>query len=166
MIKKWCLILTQICKTTFFKDFWRFTQICKKFAAFARKIVFVIVSEQFYNRIYTVMPEYLADQLTLFHPGRADCPHLSLLDPQSFSPSGITEKQKQNQFFEQIARFICFSQKFLYWGLTTEISVPLCTENFCESRWNKLMLQISCKSVQIFRNTRTLPCQMMAQVSK
>ena len=27
------------------------------------------------------------------------------------------------------------------------------------------MLQISCKSVQIFRNTGTLPCQMMAQVS-
>ena len=28
------------------------------------------------------------------------------------------------------------------------------------------MLQISCKSVQIFRNTGTIPCQMMAQVSK
>ena len=33
-----------------FQYFWRFTQICKKFAAFARKIVFVIVSEQFYYR--------------------------------------------------------------------------------------------------------------------
>ena len=31
-------------------DFWRFTQICKKFAAVACKIVFVIVSEQFYYR--------------------------------------------------------------------------------------------------------------------
>jgi hypothetical protein len=28
------------------------------------------------------------------------------------------------------------------------------------------MLQISCKSVQIFRKTGTMPCQMMAQVSK
>ena len=28
------------------------------------------------------------------------------------------------------------------------------------------MLQISCKSVQIFRNTWTMPCQMMSQVSK
>ena len=33
-----------------FKIILRFTQICKKFAAFARKIVFVIVSEQFYYR--------------------------------------------------------------------------------------------------------------------
>ena len=33
-----------------FQYFWRFAQICKKFAAFARKIVFVIVSEQFYYR--------------------------------------------------------------------------------------------------------------------
>ena len=30
--------------------FWRFTQICKKFAASAWKIVFVIFSEQFYYR--------------------------------------------------------------------------------------------------------------------
>ena len=29
---------------TLFQYFWRFTQICKKFAAFAHKIVFVIVS--------------------------------------------------------------------------------------------------------------------------
>ena len=40
-----------IIKPTFdiisFQDFWRFAQICKKFAAFARKIVFVIFSEQF-----------------------------------------------------------------------------------------------------------------------
>ena len=35
---------------TLFQYFWRFTQICKKFAAFARKIVFFIVSEQFYYR--------------------------------------------------------------------------------------------------------------------
>ena len=33
-----------------FQYFWRSAQICKKFAAFARKIVFVIVSEQFYYR--------------------------------------------------------------------------------------------------------------------
>ena len=33
-----------------FQYFWRFSQICKKFAVFARKIVFVIVSEQFYYR--------------------------------------------------------------------------------------------------------------------
>ena len=30
------------------------------------------------------------------------------------------------------ACFIYFAQKFLYWGLTTEISVPLSTEIFCE----------------------------------
>ena len=35
---------------TLFQYFCRFTQICKKFAAFAHKIVFVIVSEQFYYR--------------------------------------------------------------------------------------------------------------------
>ena len=35
-------------------------------------------------------PQYLADQLTLFQPGRADYPHLFLLAPQCFSPSGIT----------------------------------------------------------------------------
>ena len=36
-------------------------------------------------------PQYLADQLTLFQPGRANNPHLLLLAPQSFSSSGITE---------------------------------------------------------------------------
>ena len=36
-------------------------------------------------------PQYFADQLTLFEPGRADFPHLLLLPPpQCFSPSGIT----------------------------------------------------------------------------
>ena len=36
-------------------------------------------------------PQYLADQLTLFRPGRADYPHqLQLAPPQCFSPSGIT----------------------------------------------------------------------------
>ena len=37
-------------------------------------------------------PQYLADQLTLFQPGRADSAHLLLLawHPQHFSPSGIT----------------------------------------------------------------------------
>ena len=35
---------------TLFQYFWRFTQICKKFAAFALKIVFVIVSDKFYYR--------------------------------------------------------------------------------------------------------------------
>ena len=36
-------------------------------------------------------PQYFADQLTLFEPGRADYPHLSLLaPPQCFSSSGIT----------------------------------------------------------------------------
>jgi hypothetical protein len=35
---------------TLFQYFWRFTQICKKFAAFAGKIVFVIASEQFYYK--------------------------------------------------------------------------------------------------------------------
>ena len=38
-----------------------------------------------------VAPQYMPDQLTLFEPGRADYPHLLLLAPQSFSPSGITE---------------------------------------------------------------------------
>ena len=33
-----------------FQDFWRFAQSCKKLAAFARKIVFVIVFEQFCYR--------------------------------------------------------------------------------------------------------------------
>ena len=33
---------------------------------------------------------YFVDHLTLFEPGRADFPHLLLLDPQCFSPSGIT----------------------------------------------------------------------------
>ena len=37
------VIKPSIC-TTLFQYFWRFTQICKKFAAFAHKIVFVIVS--------------------------------------------------------------------------------------------------------------------------
>ena len=37
-------------------------------------------------------PQYLADQLTLFQPGRADYPHLLLLAPQCFSPSGTTAK--------------------------------------------------------------------------
>ena len=32
-----------------------------------------------------------------------------------------------------IAWFICISQKFLYWGLITEISVPPSTENFYET---------------------------------
>ena len=36
-------------------------------------------------------PQYFADQLTLFELGRADYPHLLLLAPQCFSPSGITE---------------------------------------------------------------------------
>ena len=36
-------------------------------------------------------PQYFADELTLFEPGRADYPHLLLLaPPQYFSPSGIT----------------------------------------------------------------------------
>ena len=35
-------------------------------------------------------PQYFADQLTLFEPGRADYPHLLLLAPTMFSPSGIT----------------------------------------------------------------------------
>ena len=38
----------------------------------------------------SLAPQYLADQLTLFQPGRADYPHQLLLDPQCFSPSGIT----------------------------------------------------------------------------
>ena len=69
-------------------DFWKFAQICKKFAAYDQKIVFDIVSEQFYYR-----------------------------------------NNNKKQFWEE-------------------------------------MLKISCKSVQIFRNTGTLPGQMMAQVSK
>ena len=37
-------------------------------------------------------PQYFADQLTLFKPGRADYPHLlQMAPPQYFSPSGITE---------------------------------------------------------------------------
>ena len=36
-------------------------------------------------------PQYFLDQLTLFEPGRADYPHLLLLAPQCFSPSGITD---------------------------------------------------------------------------
>jgi hypothetical protein len=40
-------------------------------------------------------PQYLADQLTLFQPERADYPHLLLLAPsQCFSPSGITAQNK------------------------------------------------------------------------
>ena len=35
-------------------------------------------------------PQYFADQLTLFEPGRADYPHLLLLAPRCFSPSGST----------------------------------------------------------------------------
>ena len=35
-------------------------------------------------------PQYLADQLTLFHPGRADYPTYYYWHPQCFSPSGIT----------------------------------------------------------------------------
>ena len=35
-------------------------------------------------------PQCFADQLTLLKPGRADFPHLLLLAPQCFSPSGIT----------------------------------------------------------------------------
>ena len=50
----WDRSIYSIIKPTFdiilFQDFWRFTEICKKFAAFARKIVFVIVSEQFCYR--------------------------------------------------------------------------------------------------------------------
>ena len=35
--------------------------------------------------------QYFVDQLTLFESGRQDYPHLLLLAPQCFSPSGITE---------------------------------------------------------------------------
>ena len=35
-------------------------------------------------------PQYFAEQLTLFKPGRADYPRLLLLAPQCFSPSSIT----------------------------------------------------------------------------
>ena len=50
-----CSICSQSCFSYCFCDkivkyFCRFTQICKKFAAFPFKIVFVIVSEQFYYR--------------------------------------------------------------------------------------------------------------------
>ena len=50
-----CSICSQNCFCYCFcgkivQHFCIFTQICKKFAAFARKIVFVIVSEQFYYR--------------------------------------------------------------------------------------------------------------------
>ena len=45
--------------------------------------------------------QYLADQLTLFQPGRADDPHLSLLSPPpgppSFSPSGITGTREMSE---------------------------------------------------------------------
>ena len=45
---KWDRSIYSIIKPSFdmtlFQYFWRFTQICKKFAAFAHKIVFVIVS--------------------------------------------------------------------------------------------------------------------------
>ena len=37
-------------------------------------------------------PQYLADQLTLFQPGRADYPHLLQLAPPMFLPSSIIEK--------------------------------------------------------------------------
>ena len=37
-------------------------------------------------------PQYFADQLTLFELGRADYPHLLLMAPQCFSPSGITAR--------------------------------------------------------------------------
>ena len=40
-------------------------------------------------------PQYFADQFALFKPRRADYPHLSLLAPQCFTPSGITKKCKK-----------------------------------------------------------------------
>ena len=40
-------------------------------------------------------PQYFADQLTLFEPGRADYPHLLLLAPPMFSPSDITACKKR-----------------------------------------------------------------------
>ena len=46
-----------------FQYFWRFAQICKKFAAFERKIVFFIVSEQFYS--ITILLSYAADFLQI-----------------------------------------------------------------------------------------------------
>jgi hypothetical protein len=45
--------------------------------------------------------QYFADQLTLFEPGRADYPHLLLLAPQCFSPSGITEGITSNKLDHQ-----------------------------------------------------------------
>ena len=53
-------------------------------------------------------PEYLADQLTLFGPGRADYPHLLLLAPQCFSPSGITEL-----LIEKIENLLIVAQYFV-----------------------------------------------------
>ena len=47
----------------------------------------------------TAPPQYLADQLTLFEPGRADYTHLLLLlAPPNFSPSGITAKYNVSTF--------------------------------------------------------------------
>ena len=37
------------------------------------------------------LPEYFAEQLTLFKPGRADYPNYYYWPPQFFSPPGITE---------------------------------------------------------------------------
>ena len=43
-------------------------------------------------------PQYMADLSTLFQPGRADYPHLLLLAPQCFSPSGITALHLKQTF--------------------------------------------------------------------
>ena len=43
----WDWSITSILKLSLFQYFWKFTQICKKFAPYERKIVFVIVFEQF-----------------------------------------------------------------------------------------------------------------------
>ena len=56
-------------------------------------------------------PQYLADQLTLFQPGRVDYPHILLLAPQCFSPSGIIVPQ--SSFKCSIIAFTTFGHT--YW---------------------------------------------------
>ena len=41
-----------------------------------------------------------------------------------------------------------------------------CSETIKKKQFCQKIPQISCKLVQIFRNTGTMPCQMMAQVSR
>ena len=61
-------------------------------------------------------PQYFADQLTLFEPGRADYPHLLLLAPQYFSPSGITVLSPDDPDFRGHRKTIYIIQENYYYN--------------------------------------------------